>query len=122
MTVLVASTHSDEGSAAMASAVEEAIRRDEDLLAFSLDGQEPDLAAAVEKGLKTQVENPNDRGKDAVGDLLDAAERFDVSCIVIGVRHRSPVGKLFLGSSAQQILLEARVPVIAVKTSQKDAG
>ena len=37
------------------------------------------------------------------------------SRIVVGVKHRSPVGKLLLGSAAQQIILEARVPVVCVK-------
>ncbi|MCW1249920.1 universal stress protein [Acaricomes phytoseiuli] len=115
MTVLVASAESAESQSAMTAAIAEALRRDEDLLAFSLDGTTPDTAAAETAGITVTVDYPNPQGKDAAGDLLDAAERSDASVIVIGIRRRSPEGKIFLGSIAQQVILEARAPVLAVK-------
>ncbi|WP_148612431.1 universal stress protein [Nocardioides rubriscoriae] len=48
-------------------------------------------------------------------EILATAERTGATQIVIGVRRRSAVGKLFLGSVAQQVILEATCPVVAVK-------
>jgi nucleotide-binding universal stress UspA family protein len=48
-------------------------------------------------------------------EILSVAQQVDAEMIVIGLRRRSPVGKLFLGSSSQQIILEADCPVVTVK-------
>lgn len=61
------------------------------------------------------------RGQDPSDDILDAAVEVDADLIVIGLRQRSPVGKLLMGSQAQRILLEARSPVLAVKANDADA-
>ena len=53
--------------------------------------------------------------RDVAEDLITAAEQNDGSLIVIGLRRRSPVGKLILGANAQRILLGAPCPVLAVK-------
>ena len=42
-------------------------------------------------------------------------DRAAADLIVIGVRRRTPVGKLFAGSTAQHVLLDADCPVLAVK-------
>jgi len=57
-------------------------------------------------------------GVDAVDELLTTMERDDADLLVIGIRHRSPVGKLLLGSVAQQLLLECPKPVLAVKPQE----
>lgn len=55
------------------------------------------------------------RGKDPADDLIAVAEETSAELIVIGLRRRSPVGKLIMGSNAQRILLDAECPVLAVK-------
>jgi nucleotide-binding universal stress UspA family protein len=55
------------------------------------------------------------RGYEPAEDLIGIAEDCDADLIVIGLRRRTPVGKLILGSNAQRILLDAPCPVLAVK-------
>ena len=61
------------------------------------------------------------RGMDVAEDLIAVAEETGAEMIVIGLRRRSPVGKLILGSNAQTILLDAPCPVLAVKAEDSDA-
>jgi len=58
------------------------------------------------------------RGLDPAEDLINVAEEVSADLIVIGLRRRSPVGKLILGSNAQRILLDAPCPVLAVKAAE----
>jgi nucleotide-binding universal stress UspA family protein len=61
----------------------------------------------------THVMRQSTQALSPAEEILQAAT--DAELIVIGLRRRSPVGKLFLGSSSQQIILEADCPVVAVK-------
>jgi nucleotide-binding universal stress UspA family protein len=67
-------------------------------------------AAGVEHEIRQLV-----RGMDPAEDLINVATDVAAEFIVIGLRRRTPVGKLILGSNAQRILLDAPCPVLAVK-------
>ena len=54
-------------------------------------------------------------GRDVAEEILEAASDVDADAIVIGIRHRTAVGKLLMGSVAQRVILDAACPVIAVK-------
>jgi nucleotide-binding universal stress UspA family protein len=66
------------------------------------------------KSVEHTIVRPTD-GKPAAAALLDEAVKAGADVIVIGVRRRSPVGKLLAGSTAQAVILGADCPVIAVK-------
>ena len=54
-------------------------------------------------------------GVDPVDELLAAMRPDDAELLVVGIRHRNPVGKLLLGSVSQKVLLECPKPVLGVK-------
>jgi nucleotide-binding universal stress UspA family protein len=130
MTVLVAYVPTPEGEAAFAAGLAEASRRDEDLVVLnsprggapvSADVASPEaverLTAEADKaGVRLTLRQDTHTG-DLAEEVVRVAEDLPASVIVIGIRRRSAVGKLLLGSSAQRILLDANRPVLAVKPS-----
>ncbi|WP_254185238.1 universal stress protein [Nocardioides panacis] len=54
-------------------------------------------------------------GGDLGDALLGLVDAVDADLLVIGARRRSPVGKALLGSVAQTVILEAKLPVLVVK-------
>ena len=84
---------------------------------FAQSGALRDLQNQLEAaGVPYEVSQPV--GVDPVDELLTAMDSPDAELLVIGIRHRSPVGKLLLGSVSQQLLLECPKPVLAVKPPQ----
>ncbi|GAA4102348.1 universal stress protein [Actinomadura miaoliensis] len=114
MAVMVAVTDSEEGAIALAAATLEARRRDTELLVADL-RLGPVESPEGTDGVRTTVleREPDVDVGDHVLRLLET--RDDVELLVIGVKRRTPVGKLVLGSLSQRLLLEADVPVLAVK-------
>ena len=55
----------------------------------------------------------------SAADAVSAAvQEHDGQLVVVGVRRRSPVGKVLLGSDAQDILLTIPCPVLAIKLDE----
>lgn len=128
MTIVVGYTTKPEGRAALARAIREAQAHAEELLILNVSSGEayadPLLATEDElDDVRAQLADAGVagevrqlvRGKDVADELLAITGDLGASLLVIGLRKRSPVGKLVLGSNAQRILLTVEVPVLAVK-------
>lgn len=116
-TIVVGYVAKAEGRAALDRAVVEARLRGARLLVLHTSGDtspaelEAELTAS---GVAYEILAHSD-ALDPAEELLNAAEESDADIIVIGLRRRSPVGKLLLGSNSQRVLLDASCPVLAVK-------
>lgn len=54
--------------------------------------------------------------------LIDLSYEDDVELLVVGLKRRTPVGKLVMGSTSQQVILEAGCAVTGVKAPIGAAG
>ena len=128
MTVLVGYVPTPEGEAAFTAALEEARRRREPLVLLNsprggaavsndvaADGAVQEMTGRAQvDGVALEVRQAPHAGEIA-DEVLRVAQETDASVIVIGLRKRSAVGKLLMGSVAQRVLLDADRPVLAVK-------
>jgi nucleotide-binding universal stress UspA family protein len=126
--IVVGYTPTPIGEAALHAAIEEARRRGAHLHVVNASradayvdnnladaGQLSELEAVLaHSGVPHRVLQRVGRGEPAA-EILDAAEESDAALVVIGLRRRTPVGKLLMGSTAQRILLESPCSVLAVK-------
>ena len=130
MTIVVGYVPTPEGEAALTAAISEAGLREEplhvvnttrgDSLVDSRFASENALAAVRKKLDDSGVVYEIDQqvgGHEASEELVVIADRIKASMIVIGLRRRTPTGKLITGSQAQRILLDAHCPVLAVKAT-----
>lgn len=127
MTIVVGYLATAEGTAALDAAMTEATRRAARLIVVVSQrrGEDTAVLEANLEHVRERLDGASigyeirqvERGRDVADDLIDAAEGSNAELIVIGLRRRSPVGKLILGSNAQRILLDAPTPVLAVKSA-----
>ncbi|MBU6465255.1 MAG: universal stress protein [Burkholderiales bacterium] len=130
MTILVAYVSRPEGRAALDKAIELSKERQERMLIVNAGpgGQQEDasLVPAFEveqieeliaaQGIQGEFKQFV-RGKNAVEEINDLVETGDISILIIGLRKRTAVGKLILGSVAQEILMTVPCPVLCVKAA-----
>ncbi|MDP9429005.1 MAG: universal stress protein [Actinomycetota bacterium] len=130
MTIVVGYVPTPEGEAALDAAVAEAQLRQQPL--HVVNSARGDVLADPRLASEQVLDRVHARldgagvvyeidqrvaGHDASEEVVDAADRVKASLIVIGMRRRTPTGKLITGSQAQRILLDAHCPVLAVKAS-----
>lgn len=123
MTILAAYQQTPEGQAAVVRALDEARLRHTDLVVLTAPAHGADPIHQID-GVTDRTEaeprvtvRPAVRADHLAAEVVDLATELDADMIVIGLRRRSPVGKLFLGSAAQDVLLSSTVPVLAVRAS-----
>lgn len=126
MKIVAGFLRSAEGYAALDRAISEARLRDAELVVIHSLRNEIDEVEAYREELgrmQARLEREAVRyrirelvmGRKPGEDLIAVAEEEHAELIVIGIRRRSPVGKLVLGSNAQEVLLHANCAVLAVK-------
>ena len=117
--IVVGYSSRPEGRAALQRGLSEAALRAAGLIVLhGPDDDLDELTADLDKaGVSYALQAPGE-DSDPAEDLIGLAEDAGALFIVIGLRRRSPVGKLLLGSNAQRVLLDATCPVLAVKAEQ----
>ncbi len=127
MSVVIGFIPDEYGEAALAAGLEEALRRHTGVVVVNstrgdalLDKRYLDAEAKAsleqrlaDSGLEHELRQT--MGRDVADEILAVAAEVSADAVVIGIRHRTPVGKLVMGSVAQRVIMGAECPVIAVK-------
>lgn len=130
MTVVVGYIPDEYGEAALAEGIEEARRRSVRLVVLNatkgdalVDRRYVGEAGLAElrgrlDALDLEQEVRQVIGADVAEELLRVVDDTRAQVLVIGIRHRTAVGKMIMGSVAQHVLLDSPCPVLAVKPAQ----
>ena len=124
MTIVIGYVPSQVGEAALEAGLAEAAARGDDVVILNsprrrstVDGELIDAAAADELVARAAALGVS-AGDDIVETFAEVASSAGARLVVIGMRRRSPVGKLVTGSDAQRLLLDLDVPILAVKPAR----
>lgn len=128
MTILVAYVPRPEGQAALDKGIELAKQNKQHLMVLNAGpgGTHDDASLAdvqdcerveqllADSGISAEFKKFV-RGKSAVEEIEDLVASLPATLVVLGLRSRSKVGKLIMGSVAQDILMTVPCPVLCVK-------
>jgi len=130
MTIVVGYTPNEYGDVALAHGIDQAKKRGSALVVinatkgdsyvdnrFAKKDELADLdvelsSAGVEYDVRQTM------GSDVAEQVLNVVDEVKAELLVIGIRHRSAVGKMLMGSVAQRLLLDSTAPILAVKPGQ----
>ncbi|UYG17510.1 universal stress protein [Brachybacterium huguangmaarense] len=126
MKILLAYVPSATAEAAFDFTLQEAKERGASVLVLASEGgADPKKASAVtdDRPLTQRLEESGidyelrvvPRRDDPADDILAAAESGEIDMVVLGIRKRTPIGKMLLGSTSQRVIMEAPCPVVCVK-------
>ena len=128
MTVLAAYIRTPEGDAALTAAVDEARWRGTSAVVVNVTRPvaEIDSPLSAEQGLDAAAALFEKAGVDVevrqlpsstdrAGDILAVMSEVRPELVVLGLRRRSAVGELIVGSTSQRIMRGAECPVLMVK-------
>jgi len=131
MTIVVGFSATAPGRAALIAAVGEAVLRQQALVVLNSArgdsfadpryAQQADWdrvqttldAAGVDFTVRQEM-----RGREPSDEILALLEEVTASLCVIGIRKRTAVGKMLLGSNANRILMESPCPVLSVRAEE----
>jgi nucleotide-binding universal stress UspA family protein len=130
VTIVVGYTPTPAGGAALTTAITEARKSDRPLVvvntsrgdalddpAFAQPADLDSVRATLEGAGVTFTIRQEARGRGAADELIDVLEEVGAELCVIGIRRRSAVGKMMLGSNAHRILMDSPCPVLTVRAA-----